>query len=224
MAGCAASSTAPTNNARDVMQRAIKFRLCSAGDNSPDARSHRPVNTGNTALEGRLVMPLNLPFVPAKSGEIPRSLWIPACAGMNGGWVNPSHDHLKIIAFPESRPCNHQLPSDGGLRPASSLAAAVRLACRSYSGGAAFATGVACKFPASVACRRCDAANRAKMAARKRLRYSRCISPSAVRTRAPDQSCRRGCDNSGCRIRLRPRTRHTSRSRTGSRMSENSTR
>ena len=37
MAGGAASSTAPINKARDVMPRAIKFRLGLAGDNSPEA-------------------------------------------------------------------------------------------------------------------------------------------------------------------------------------------
>ena len=37
MAGGATSSTAPTNKARDVMPRAIKFRLGLAGDNSPEA-------------------------------------------------------------------------------------------------------------------------------------------------------------------------------------------
>ena len=37
MAGGAASSTAPTNKARDVMLRAIKFRLGLAGDSSPEA-------------------------------------------------------------------------------------------------------------------------------------------------------------------------------------------
>jgi hypothetical protein len=36
MAGGAASSTAPTNKARDVMPRAIKLRLGLAGDNSPE--------------------------------------------------------------------------------------------------------------------------------------------------------------------------------------------
>ena len=37
MAVGAASSTAPTNKARDVMLRAIKFRLGLAGDSSPEA-------------------------------------------------------------------------------------------------------------------------------------------------------------------------------------------
>ena len=37
MAGGAASRTAPINKARDVMPRAIKFRLGLAGDNSPEA-------------------------------------------------------------------------------------------------------------------------------------------------------------------------------------------
>ena len=53
MAGGAASSTAPTNKARDDMPRAIKIRLfCLAGVDSPGARSQCPVNTANTAVEG----------------------------------------------------------------------------------------------------------------------------------------------------------------------------
>jgi hypothetical protein len=68
MASGGASSAAPTNNATEQMQRAIKIRLFGlAGVDSPDARSQRPVNTGNTALEGRSVFVVPQPRVPAKS-------------------------------------------------------------------------------------------------------------------------------------------------------------
>jgi hypothetical protein len=54
--------------------------FCPAGDNSPDARSLCPVNTGITALEGR---PRISTSVDSRASGNPEG-WVPAFAGTNG--------------------------------------------------------------------------------------------------------------------------------------------
>ena len=68
MAGGAASSTAPTNKARDVMLRAIKFWLGLAGDNSPE-----PV-----VMPGYYAHPCIIIYEsrPIMAGDVANTFWV----------------------------------------------------------------------------------------------------------------------------------------------------
>ena len=68
MEGGAASRTEPTNKARDVMPRAIKFRLGLAGDNSPE-----PVVMPGYYAHPCIIICESLPIM---AGDVANTFWV----------------------------------------------------------------------------------------------------------------------------------------------------